>query len=225
MPALPDIVIASDVATGVTAQSMLLVSFIVCAAPGLLPATTIVLPHSWNTGSRSATLAGFPDTITASVPASAPPTPPLIGSSMTVTSAAAHSVSTYGRTRPRGSTSNRTRTCCYTPAASLWRTRATAGGVRPMHQRAAVRQHPLPQTLQPSRACSSDIPCTALYNPCTAPVRRAGGRQRSQASVRSALPHWLPRSATGRHSPRGAVLRPGSGWCRQIDRQHQLARA
>jgi hypothetical protein len=36
MPALPDIVIASDVATRATAQSTLLVSFIVCAAPGLL---------------------------------------------------------------------------------------------------------------------------------------------------------------------------------------------
>src|SRR4029079_12002268 len=90
MPALPDIVIASDVATRATAQSMLLVSFIICADPGLSPATTIVLPHSWNTGIRSASLAGFPETIMASVPALAPPTPPLIGTSITVTSAAAH---------------------------------------------------------------------------------------------------------------------------------------
>ena len=100
MPALPDIVIASDVATRATAQSRLLVSFIVCAAPGVSPATTIVLPHSWNTGIRSATLAGFPDTITASVPASAPATPPLIGASMTVTSVAAHSVSTLRMNGP-----------------------------------------------------------------------------------------------------------------------------
>jgi len=49
---------------------------------------------------------------------------------------------------------------------------------------------------------------------CIAGVRRAGGWRRSQASARSPLPHWLPRSATGRLSPPGAVLRPGSGWCR-----------
>ena len=90
---MPDMVIASDVATSATAQSMLLVSFMICAAPGRSPATTTVLPQSWNTGIRSATLAALPDTIMASVPALAPPTPPLIGTSMTVTPAAAHSVS------------------------------------------------------------------------------------------------------------------------------------
>ena len=38
MPALSDIVIAPDVATRATAQSMLLVSFMICGSPGLSPA-------------------------------------------------------------------------------------------------------------------------------------------------------------------------------------------
>ena len=91
MPALPDIVIASDVATRATAQSMLLVSFMICADPGLSPATTIVWPQSCNTGIRSDTLAESPDTIMARVPALAPATPPLMGTSMTVTPVAVHS--------------------------------------------------------------------------------------------------------------------------------------
>ena len=53
------------------------------------------------------------------------------------------------------------------------------------------------------------------------PVRRAGGWRRSPASARSVLPRWLPRSATGRHSPRDAVLRRGSGWCRSSTHRRQ----
>jgi hypothetical protein len=45
-------------------------------------------------------------------------------------------------------------------------------------------------------------------------VKRAGGSRRSPASARSAPPHWLRRSVTGRPFPRGAVLRPGSDWYR-----------
>ena len=60
-------------------------------------------------------------------------------------------------------------------------------------------------------------PSTRTSWPFTAGVRRAGAWRRSQVSARSAPPHWLPRSATGRHSPRDAVSRPGSGWCRRLE--------
>src|SRR5579871_4780948 len=85
MPPLVAIVIASDVATRATANRMLLVSFMIWAAPGFSPATTTVGPHRRKSGVSSATFAGSPETMTASVPAFAPTTPPLIGASITVT--------------------------------------------------------------------------------------------------------------------------------------------
>ena len=56
---------------------------------------------------------------------------------------------------------------------------------------------------------SIDKSIMALHRTC-----EAGGWRRSPVSVRSALPRWLPRSATGMPFRRGAVLRPGSGWYR-----------
>src|SRR5258705_10062141 len=44
------------------------------------------------------------------------------------------------------------------------------------------------------------------------------GRAVDIKQVARDLAHWLPRSATGRHFHRGAVLRPGLGWCRSSTR-------
>ena len=69
----------------------------ICAAPGLSPAITTVGPHRRKTGSSTATFSASPDTITASVPACAPVTAPLIGASITVTPAAAQACSISAR--------------------------------------------------------------------------------------------------------------------------------
>ena len=61
---------------------------------------------------------------------------------------------------------------------------------------------------------SIDKSILALHRSCEASRRLA----EIQASARSSPPPWLPRSATGRHSHRGAVLLPGSGWCRSSTR-------
>ena len=52
----------------------------------------------------------------------------------------------------------------------------------------------------------------------TARARRAGGWRRFQASVQSSPLPWLPRSATGRRSGRGAAWLRGLGWCRSSSR-------
>jgi hypothetical protein len=80
-PALTPITIASEVAAIAVAERKLLHSFIVCPAPGcsLMKNT---LPITFSAGSTAATSARGPDTITASVPFSAPPTPPLTGESI-----------------------------------------------------------------------------------------------------------------------------------------------
>jgi transposase len=57
---------------------------------------------------------------------------------------------------------------------------------------------------------SIDKSILTLHRSCEASRRLA----EIQASAQSLPPLWLPRSATGRHSHRGAVLLPGSGWCR-----------
>ena len=90
---MPDIVIALYVATRATAHSMLLVSFIICAVPGLSPATTTVLPHKLEHRHQignSGRISGHHHGQCAGLGA---PTPALIGTSMTVTSAPLHSAS------------------------------------------------------------------------------------------------------------------------------------
>ena len=79
-PDLTPITTASEVATMAVADRKLLASFMVCAEPGFSPMknTLPITPSADFTVSKSAF---GPDTITASVPFSAPPTPPLTGQS------------------------------------------------------------------------------------------------------------------------------------------------
>jgi transposase len=44
-------------------------------------------------------------------------------------------------------------------------------------------------------------------------VKKAGDSKKSPALAQSWPPRWLPRSATGGSSARGATLPPGLGWC------------
>ena len=72
---------ASDVATIAVADRKLLASFMVCAEPGFSPMKN-TLPMTSSAGFQRRKSARGPDTITASVPFSAPPTPPLTGLSI-----------------------------------------------------------------------------------------------------------------------------------------------
>src|SRR4030095_1766584 len=56
-------------------------------------------------------------------------------------------------------------------------------------------------------------PSTSASTPGTAHAKTAGGSRKSPALARLWQPRWLPRSATGRSSARGAPLPPGSDWC------------
>src|SRR5215470_2716709 len=80
-PALTPITIASEVAATAVADRKLLASFIVWPAPGcsLMKNT---LPNTCRAGSMAAISACGPDAMTASVPFSAPRTPPLTGLSI-----------------------------------------------------------------------------------------------------------------------------------------------
>src|SRR5262249_13921937 len=54
---------------------------------------------------------------------------------------------------------------------------------------------------------------TKVSSPGIARAKRAVAWRRSLASAHSWPPRWLPKSATGGSSARGAILLPGSGWC------------
>src|SRR5262249_22704049 len=54
---------------------------------------------------------------------------------------------------------------------------------------------------------------TKVSSPGIARAKRAVAWRRSLASAQSWPPRWLPKSATGGSSARGAILLPGSGWC------------
>src|ERR1700716_677680 len=77
-PDLTPITTASEVATTAVADNRLLASFLVCAEAGFSPVqdTLPIAARADFTASKSAL---GPDTMTASVPFSAPPTPPLTG--------------------------------------------------------------------------------------------------------------------------------------------------
>jgi hypothetical protein len=79
-PALTPIAIASEVATSAVAARRLLASFALWASPGFSPVKKI-LPKVRSTGSISPKTGLGQDTMTASVPALAPVTPPLTGAS------------------------------------------------------------------------------------------------------------------------------------------------
>ena len=80
-PDLTPITTASDVAAIAVADRKLLASFMVCAEPGFSPMKN-TLPITPSAGFSRSQSARGPDTITASVPFSAPPTPPLTGQSI-----------------------------------------------------------------------------------------------------------------------------------------------
>ena len=77
-PDLTPMVTASEVATTAVADNRLFASFMVWAEPGLVPMKN-TLPMTSSAGLTAAKSARGPDTITARVPFSAPPTPPLTG--------------------------------------------------------------------------------------------------------------------------------------------------
>jgi hypothetical protein len=79
-PAFTPIAMTSDVATIAVAASRLLASLAVCAMPGFSPAKNS-LPKVFIIGSISPKIFFGQDTMTASVPALAPVTPPLTGES------------------------------------------------------------------------------------------------------------------------------------------------
>ena len=77
-PAFTPITTASEVATIAVAERKLLASFMVCPEPGFSPMKNS-FPITRSAGLIASNSARGPDTITASVPFSAPPTPPLTG--------------------------------------------------------------------------------------------------------------------------------------------------
>ena len=77
-PDLTPITTASEVATTAVADKKLLASFMVWAEPGFSPIKN-TLPMISSAGLTASASAFGPDTITASVPFSAPPTPPETG--------------------------------------------------------------------------------------------------------------------------------------------------
>ena len=77
-PDLTPITTASEVATIAVADKRLLASFMVCAEPGFSPMKNTLPMTSSADFTASKSMRG-PDTMTASVPFSAPPTPPLTG--------------------------------------------------------------------------------------------------------------------------------------------------
>ena len=80
-PAFTPIATASEVAAIAVADRKLLASFMVCAMPGFSPMTK-TLPKTLSASLTTSTSAFGPDTMTASVPLLAPPTPPLTGESI-----------------------------------------------------------------------------------------------------------------------------------------------
>ena len=80
-PDLTPITTASAVAAMAVADKKLLASFMVCPEPGFSPMKN-TLPMLSSAGLTASASAFGPDTITASVPFSAPPTPPLTGLSI-----------------------------------------------------------------------------------------------------------------------------------------------
>ncbi len=80
-PALTPMATASEVAAMAVAERKLLASFMVCAMPGLWPITN-TLPSTASASLTTSMSACGPDTMTASVPLVAPPTPPLTGESI-----------------------------------------------------------------------------------------------------------------------------------------------
>ena len=72
---------ASEVATTAVADRKLLASFMVCPEPGFSPMKN-TFPITSSAGFIASNSARGPDTITASVPFSAPVTPPLTGLSI-----------------------------------------------------------------------------------------------------------------------------------------------
>ena len=80
-PALTPIATASEVAAMAVAERKLLASFMVCAMPGLWPMMK-TLPNTASASLTTSMSACGPDTMTASVPLLAPPTPPLTGESI-----------------------------------------------------------------------------------------------------------------------------------------------
>lgn len=92
---------------------------------------------------------------------------------------------------------------------------------------ADVEDHRIPQRPTAFSMCWRDStarseprsdPSTRASWPGIARARRADGWRRSQASARSSPRLWLPRSVTGGRFRRGAILPPGSGWCRSSTR-------
>ena len=79
-PAFTPMATASDVAAIAVAERKLLASFMVCAMPGLSPMMN-TRPKTESASLTTSTSACGPDTMTASVPLLAPPTPPDTGES------------------------------------------------------------------------------------------------------------------------------------------------
>ena len=80
-PAFTPIATASEVAAMAVAERKLFASFMVCAMPGLWPMTN-TRPKTDNASLTTSMWPCGPDTMTASVPFLAPPTPPLTGESI-----------------------------------------------------------------------------------------------------------------------------------------------
>ena len=101
-PDFTPITTASDVATIAVADKKLLASFMVWPEPGFTPMKN-TLPMTPSASFIASKSARGPDTITASVPFSAPPTPPLTGlSSCTMLAGLQQVVDLHGHLRADG---------------------------------------------------------------------------------------------------------------------------
>ena len=96
-PAFTPIATASEVAAIAVAERKLFASFMVCAMPGFSPMMK-TLPNTASTSFTKSISAFGPETMTASVPFLAPPTPPLTGQSICTISFFANAAAVFAAT-------------------------------------------------------------------------------------------------------------------------------